>query len=241
MSTKPHHIVVSNIKVEIVRKDIKNLHLGVYPPNGKVRVASPLVLSDEAIRLAVIGKLGWIKRQREAFLAQSRQSERTMMRGESHYYLGRRYRLNVVEQPGAGHIGLRSKATMDLFVRTGTTSQQREAVLQRWYRAQLKALLSEFLEKWQAVLGLHVQHWGIKQMKTKWGGCNPATARVWFNLELIKSPPACIEYLVVHELLHLLERNHNERFTALLDQHLPNWRSLKLELNQGPLRYSQWE
>ncbi|NQD92248.1 M48 family metallopeptidase [Pseudomonas sp. CrR25] len=236
MSTESRSITVSGLTVEIVRKDIKNLHLGVYPPQGRIRVAAPLAVDDEAVRLAVVSKLGWIKRQRAKFQAQPRQSQRRMVSGESHYFLGQRYRLRVHETSGTAlHIALRGKATMDLFVRPETTVERREQVLHDFYRAELKRLVPELLEKWQPKLGVEAQAWGIKRMKTKWGTCNIEARRIWLNLELAKKRVQCLEYILVHELAHLHERHHNERFTALLDQHLPNWRVLREELNQSML------
>lgn len=235
-----HHITVSGIDVEIVRKDIKNLHLGVYPPLGRVRVAAPLVVSDEAVRLAVIDKLAWIKRQRAKFIDQPRQSRREMVNGESHYYLGRRYRLRVHEHDGPARVATRGIATLDLFVRPGTTAEQREAILLRWHREQLKALIPPLLDKWQAAMDLTPVNWGIKKMKTKWGTCNAEARRIWLNLELAKKPVHCIEYILVHELVHLLERHHNDRFAELMDGFLPQWRSCREELNQSVLGYEDW-
>ena len=241
MATDTHRITVSGIAVEVVRKDIKNLHLGVYPPNGRVRVAAPLVVSDEAVRLAVIDKLAWIRRQKSRFVQQPRQSEREMVNGESHYFLGRRYRLRVHEHDFPAKVALRGIASLDLFVRHGSSVEEREAVLLRWHREQLKALIPPLLEKWQPVLGVHIAAWGIKKMKTKWGSCNVDARRVWFNLELAKKPPQCLEYIVVHELVHLLQRHHNERFTALMDGYLPDWRSSRDELNRSPLGHESWD
>ncbi|MBS7690745.1 M48 family metallopeptidase [Pseudomonas lalucatii] len=235
MNTDTRTITVSGLSVEIVRKNIKNLHLGVYPPQGRVRVAAPLAVDDEAVRLAVVGKLGWIKRQRARFQAQPRQSQRRMVSGESHYFLGRRYRLRVHQTTGALRIALRGKASMDLFVRPDTTVERREQVLQDFYRAELKRLVPELLEKWQPKLGVEARAWGIKRMKTKWGTCNIEARRIWLNLELAKKPVQCLEYILVHELAHLHERHHNDRFTSLLDQHLPQWRLLREELNQSVL------
>lgn len=231
---------VSGIKVEVVRKDIKNLHLGVYPPHGRVRVAVPLVLNDEAVRLAVIDKLGWIKRQKARFVEQARQSRREMVNGESHYVLGKRYRLRVHEQDAPARVALRGIDSLDLFVRPGSQAAQRELVLLQWYREQLKALIPPLLEKWQPVLGVQATHWGIKKMKTKWGSCNPTAGRVWFNLELAKKPAQCLEYIVLHELVHLLERRHSERFTALMDGFMPNWRVCRETLNSGVLGHEVW-
>lgn len=245
MTTEPRagvtHFTVSGLQVELVRKDIKNLHLGVYPPNGRVRVAAPLVVNDEAVRLAVIDKLGWIKRQRAKFAEQPRQSQREMVSGESHYFLGRRYRLRVHEHDAPACVAIRGIASIDLFVRPGTGAEQREAILLRWHREQLKALLEPLLEKWQTVLGVHVAAWGVKKMKTKWGSCNPGSRRVWFNLELAKAPTQCLEYIVVHELVHLLEREHNDRFAALVETHVPQWRQCRERLNKTSLRYEEWQ
>lgn len=235
MTTEICHLTVSGIRVEVVRKDIKNLHLGVYPPNGRVRVAAPLVVSDEAVRLAVIDKLGWIKRQKAKFAEQPRQSQREMVNGESHYFLGQRYRLRVHEHDAPPCVALRGIASLDLFVRPGTDADQREVVLLRWYREQLKILIPPLLEKWQPILGVQVADWGIKKMKTKWGSCNPSSRRIWLNLELAKKPVQCLEYIVVHEIVHLLERHHNERFSSLLDTHLPQWRQYREMLSVAPL------
>jgi len=241
MSTEGTEIRVSGLRVQILRKDIKNLHLGVYPPNGRVRVAAPLRVSDDAVRLAVIGKLGWIKRQQAKFAAQPRQSEREMVSGESHYYLGRRYRLRVIEHHGGGKVMLRNKSTMGLYVRSETSAEQRRKVLQQWYREQLKTLIPPLLEKWQPGMGVQVADWGIKQMKTKWGACTVKARRIWVNLELAKKPMRCLEYIIVHELVHLLERHHSDRFSAYMDQFLPSWRRYRAELNRQPLGHDIWE
>lgn len=226
--------------MDVVRKEIKNLHLGVYPPDGRVRVAAPLLISDDAVRLAVIGKLGWIRRQRAKYEAQPRQSQRQMVSGESHYFLGRRYRLRVQQSDSPPRVALRGKTAIEIFVRPEATAEQRRALLQRWYRERLKALIPPLLEKWQQALGVQAADWGIKRMKTRWGTCNIKARRVWFNLELAKKPEQCLEYVVAHELMHLLERHHDDRFTALMDRHLTNWRQLRSELNQAPLAHEHW-
>lgn len=240
MTTELHHLTVSGIKVEVVRKDIKNLHLGVYPPNGRVRVATPLVISDEAVRLAVIDKLGWIRRQKAKFAEQPRQSQREMVNGESHYFLGKRYRLRVHEQDAPARVAIRGIASLDLFVRPGTTAEQREAVLLRWHREQLKALIPALLEKWQPILGVRVAHWGVKKMKTKWGSCSIDAGRIWINLELAKKPLHCLEYIVVHEMTHLLVRHHDDQFVALMSRVMPQWQVYRAELNDAPLGHEVW-
>ena len=239
MSIETRQITVSGLRVSVVRKAIKNLHLGVYPPHGRVRVAAPLRVSDDAVRLAVIGKLGWIKRQRARFESQPRQSEREMVSGESHYFLGRRYRLRVIKHNGLSTVA-RRKSAIELHVRPEMSAEQREQVLQRWYRQQLKELIPPLLQKWQRALGVQADEWAIKKMKTKWGACNVKVRRIWLNLELAKKPTQCLEYIIVHELLHLLERQHNDNFFALLNEYLPQWRSRRSELNAAPLAHATW-
>ena len=239
MSIKPRQITVSGVRVQVLRKAIKNLHLGVYPPQGRVRVAAPLRVSDDAVRLAVVGKLGWIKRQRARFAAQPRESRREMVSGESHYVLGRRYRLRVIECEGPPTVAVRSRF-IELQVRPGQGKTRREAVLERWYRQQLKLLIPPLIEKWQPILGVALVAWGVKKMKTRWGTCNAEARRIWLNLELAKKPVQCLEYIVVHELAHLISRHHDERFVATLDKHLPQWRAHRARLGAEPLAYSTW-
>ncbi|MBK6357138.1 MAG: M48 family metallopeptidase [Betaproteobacteria bacterium] len=240
MTTEIHHLTVGGVRVEVIRKDIKNLHLGVYPPNGRVRVAAPLVVSNEAVRLAVIDKLGWIKRQKAKFAKQPRQSQREMVNGESHYFLGKRYRLRVHEENTPPRAAIRGIATLDLFVRPGSDAEQREAVLLRWHREQLRALIPALLEKWQPVLGVQVAHWGIKKMKTKWGSCSSNAGRIWVNLELAKKPEHCLEYIVVHEMMHLLVRHHDDQFVAQMNRVMPQWQLYRAELNDAPLGHEDW-
>lgn len=229
-----------DLTVQIVRKDIKNLHLGVYPPNGRVRVAVPLSVTDDAVRLALIDKLGWIRRQQAKFAAQPRQTDREMVSGESHYFLGRRYRLRVVDHHGAPRVVLRSRSIIELCVRPGTDAERRERVLLHWYREQLRSLIPPILAKWEKILGVHAEDWRIKRMKTRWGTCNVDARRVWLNLELAKKPVRCIEYVVVHELVHLIERHHSERFVALMDRYLPQWRHARRLLSEAPLGHADW-
>ena len=231
---------VRDLDIDVVRKRIKYIHLSVYPPEGRVRVSVPLHVDDEAVRLAVIGRLAWIRKKQAAFQAQERQSRRELVSGESHYYLGRRYRLEVVELWAAQSVELRGNGMMRLSVRPGSTSGTRERVLQAWYRARLREALPALLETWIPVIGSSPSFWGIKRMKTRWGTCNPATKRIWLNLELAKKPPECLEYVLVHELTHLLESGHGERFKALMDGFLPNWRSVRTVLNAAPLAHESW-
>ncbi len=240
MITDKSQIRVNGVPVEIVRKGIKNLHLGVYPPHGRVRVAAPLRVSDNAVRLAVIGKLGWIKRQRAKFDAQSRQSERDMVSGESHFFLGQRYRLHVVHDHGPANVIVRNKSTLELYAHRDSDAEKRGQVLQRWYRRQLKELIPPLLQKWERVLNVQANEWAIKKMKTKWGACNVEVRRIWLNLELAKKPVQCLEYIIVHELVHLLERHHNETFIALMNKFMPQWKLRRNELNASPLAHETW-
>lgn len=233
-------MVVNGVAVQIVRKAIKNLHLGVYPPNGRVRVAAPLRFSDNAVRLAVVGKLGWIKRQRARFEAQPRQSAREMVSGESHYVFGQRYRLHVIYGPGQAKVVLRGKI-MEMHVPTEASRAQRLRLLLRWYRERLREQADRLLLKWQKALGVELAEYGIRRMKTKWGTCNSNARRIWLNLELAKKPVQCLEYVIVHELAHLIERRHDDRFISIMDQHLPDWRTRRALLNAQPLAYDTWD
>ncbi len=236
-----HQITVSGLVVDVVRKDIKNLHLAVYPPEGRVRVAAPLRVDDEALRMAVVTRLAWIKRQQARFADQERQSAREYVSGESHYFQGNRYLLSVSYYDGSPQVAVRNKTTLDLVVRTGSDAAQRERVLLAWYRQRLREEASPLIARWADQIGVDAPEWGIKQMKTKWGTCNTEARRVWLNLELAKKPVPCLEYIIVHELVHLLERHHNDRFTALMDRFMPQWRLHRAELNQAPLGHVTWE
>jgi len=241
VTTERRQLEVSGIPVEVVRKDIKNLHLAVYPPHGRVRVAVPLRTGDETVRLAVISRLGWIRRQQKVLEQQPRQSEREMVTGESHFVWGRRYRLDVIEQDAPASVVIRNSKTLQLRVRPGTGREKREQVLQRWYRRLLRDRIADLRAKWEPRIGVRVASYGIKRMKTKWGACNIEERRIWLNLELAKKPPACLEYILVHELVHLLERHHNDRFRAYMDDFLPSWRLHREELNRAPLAHEDWE
>ena len=227
--------------MEVVRKDIKNLHVGVYPPNGRVRVAAPLYLDDNAVRLAVISRLGWIRRQQAGFAQQDRQSRRELVSGESHYFEGRRYRLSVLECGGRPSVRLTNNTTMTQRVRPGSDRVAREAVLDRWYRRQLRTRLPALLAKWEPQLGVRVGEVRIKKMKTRWGSCSQEARRIWLNLELVKKQPSCLEYILVHEMVHFIERRHNERFRDLMDRHMPQWRVHRDALNRAPLAHAEWE
>ena len=225
-------LTVEDIEIQLIKKNIKNLHLSVLPPDGSVRISAPKALNDEVVRLFVVSKLSWIKKQRAKFKRQERQPEREFVSGESHQFLGQRYLLNVIyTNKRRQGVAVRDKAYLDLFARKNSDKDQRRKVMGEWYRSELKALIPHLIKKWEPIMGVKVESWGVKLMKTKWGSCNIAAKRIWLNLELAKKNPACLEYIVVHEMVHLLERLHNQNFVAHMDEFLPNWRSTKAELN----------
>jgi predicted metal-dependent hydrolase len=240
MTTNAHHLTIGGIQVTIVRKEIRNLHLGVYPPDGRVRVAVPMTVSDAAVRSAVVGKLRWIGRQQAAFKNQLRQSAREMVSGESHFFLGRRYRLRLVEANQPRRVAIHSRRVIELRARPNDSVEQRRETMDRWYRNHLREMLPLLLEKWQQAIGVAVAACGIKKMKTKWGSSAVDSCRIWLNLELIKKPPECLEYLVVHELLHLRVRHHDDQFRATMDRLLPRWNQTRKVLNAAPLAHANW-
>ena len=235
-----HQIKVSGFFINVERKQIKNLHLSVNPPNGKVRIATPINIDDDAVRLFAISKLGWIRKQQRKFEGQARQSEREFVSGESHYFLGKRYLLNVIYRKGNPEVIIHDKTHIDLCVRENSSHHQRQSVLTEWYRRQLKAMITDLITKWEKIIGIELNDWGVKQMKTKWGTCNIKARRIWLNLELAKKPEHCLEYIVVHEMVHMLERKHNDRYVALMDQFMPIWRAYRDELNHFPLGHAEW-
>ncbi|HIF9126988.1 TPA: M48 family metallopeptidase [Photobacterium damselae] len=238
-TTNSFEVTIAGVVLTVNRKAINNIHLSVLPPNGAVRLSVPLATSEQAIRLAVINKLSWIKQQQADFAGQRRQSLREMVSGESHYLWGQRYLLSVVETTGKHSIRVKGKR-IELSVANKTSTENRLKLLNEFYRSEIKESLSKLLPLWQEKLGVEADALGIKKMKTKWGSCNIADKRIWLNLELAKKPLECFEFILVHELTHLLERHHNERFRSLMDEHLPDWRERRSLLNSLPLAYEDW-
>ncbi|MGB1249326.1 MAG: M48 family metallopeptidase [Candidatus Promineifilaceae bacterium] len=231
---------VGGIDVRVTRKGIKNLHIAVHPPDGQVRVAAPDRMTDDNIRLAVVNKLRWIRKQQATFAAQVRQSQREMVTGESHYVFGRRYRLEVVEQWGKHSVQIKNNEWLLLTINPNTTRVNREKVLTEWYRAELKRRVPPLLEKWQPRVGREVSGWRVRRMKLHWGSCNIEARRILLNLELAKKTPTCLEYILVHELVHLLERKHNDQFRAHMDRLMPQWAHHRKTLNSSPLAHEGW-
>jgi len=240
MNIEIEKIRVSNFEVDVIRKDIKNMHLAVYPPTGRIRLSAPTTANSEMVRLFAISKIGWIKKHINNFNQQPRESKRTFQAGESHYFLGIRYLLKVYEKPGSSEVKL-GGTKIHLFVKEATSIEQKTTIMKEWYRQELKNILPNLIEKWERIIGVKSSAWAVKQMRTKWGACNTEEKRIWLNLELIKKPLICIEYIIVHELVHLLERSHNENFVKHMDHFMPKWRFHRDELNQLPVAHTDWE
>jgi len=230
---------LGDIIIDVEQKDIKNIHLSVYPPAGRVRIAAPLRMNLDTIRVYALSKLKWIRKQQAKLRSQDREAPREFLNRESHYYNGKRYLLKVVEFEAPPKIELKH-STLVLYVRPGTPIEKRQNIIDEWYRAQLKMVLPALIEKWEKKLNVKVNEFGIKKMKTKWGSCNREAKRIWVNLELAKKPPECLEYVVVHEMVHFLERKHNDIFIAYINEYLPKWRFYKDELNRLPVKNENW-
>lgn len=232
---------ISNLTIDIVRKDIKNMHLAVYPPHGRIRLSAPENTDSEMMRLFAISKIGWIKKHIKNFEAQPRETPREYISGESHFFQGKRYMLNVIERKGFNKVEIKGTKNINLYVRPNTSKEDKAIILREWYRTEMKKQIPELILKWESIIGVKSNEWAIKQMRTKWGTCNIEAKRIWLNLELSKKPVICLEYIIVHELVHLLERNHNDKFVSYMNQFMPKWRMYKTELNKLPVAHNDWE
>ena len=227
-------IKIGDIPVDVVLKDIKNVHLSVYPPTGRVRISAPLNSNLDTLRIYAISKLPWIKRNQAKQQGQARETPREYLERESHYVWGKRYLLKIIELDAPPKIELKhSKLVM--YVRPNTSTQQMQVMLDAWYREQLKSVMPELIEKWQKLIGVTVNNFYIQKMKTKWGSCNVESRNIRLNSELAKKPIEYLEYVVVHELAHLIEPTHNSRFVGLMDQFIPKWKTYRAQLNELPL------
>lgn len=231
---------IGDLLIDVVYKDIKNIHLSVHPPTGRVRISAPYRIKLDTLRVFAISKINWIRKQQERLKNQERETKREFINRESHYYLGKRYLLEIKESNTKPKINLNHN-TIEMYVKPNTTRDERERILNQWYREELRLKVAEFIEKWENRMGLKIKEFRIKKMKTRWGTCNIRERRIWFNLELAKKPINCIEYIVVHEMVHLFEKRHNERFKSLMDYYLPMWREYKKELNQQPISHFEWD
>ncbi len=232
-------LTLGDVSVDVLFKDIKNVHLSVHPPTGRIRISAPERMKMDAVRLFAISKIEWIRRQQERFLGQDRETPREYLERESHYLWGRRYLLNVVESKTARGVELAHR-TMILYARPGTNQDQRKEIISLFYRDQVRSAVPSLLKKWQPVVHVRVAEFYVRHMKTKWGSCNPRTRSIRLNTELAKKPEHCLEYVVVHELVHMLEPRHGENFIRLMDGFIPEWRHRRDELNWRPLAHEEW-
>ena len=230
---------LGDITVDVVFKDIKNVHLSVHPPTGRVRISAPARMSLDTIRVFAISKLGWIKQQQKKLQEQDRETPREYLDRESHYVWGKRYLLTVSESNQAPSVELKH-SRMLLRVRPGTDERRRQTIVEGWYREQLKNAVPPLIAKWEPLLGVKVERFFVQRMKTKWGSCNPGAGHIRLNTELAKKPPECLEYIVVHEMTHLLEPTHNARFRALIDRFMPKWQFYLDQLNRLPVSHEDW-
>jgi predicted metal-dependent hydrolase len=232
-------IKLGDIAIDVLKKDIKNVHLSVYPPTGKVRISAPLDMDISTIRVFAISKLGWVKQQQKKLRTQERETPREYIDRESHYVWGRRYLLKVVEEDAAPRVELKPRCLV-LQVRPQSPIESRRAVLDQWYREELKRAVPAILKRWTRTIDVEVVRFFVQSMKTKWGSCNAATGTIRLNTELAKKPRQCLEYIVVHEMVHLLEPTHNAHFMALMDRFMPRWHVYRQELNRLPVRHEAW-
>ncbi len=233
-------IQLAEVSIEVTRKDIKNVHLSVHPPDGRVTLAAPTSTRLEVARAYAITKLGWIRRQREKLEAQARETPRKFIERESHYVWGRRYLLTVRETEASPGVSLDHKR-MTLAVRPGADAVKRAEIIHRWHKALLHAEVPALIRKWEPRISVKVNRYFLQRMKTKWGGCNHQQRNIRLNTELVKKPKDLLEYVIVHEMVHLIEPTHSERFLAILEKHWPSWREARAELNELPLAAEPWE
>ncbi len=227
-------IDLGEIAVEVVKKDIKNIHLRVYPPTGKVRISAPFRMNAETIRIFLISKLGWINKQQKKLREQQRETPREYLDRESHYVWGQRYLLQVTEVDAAPAVELKHNKML-LRVRPGTSQDKKQTIVDEWYRARIKKAVPSLIAKWEPLMGVKVDRFFVRKMKTRWGSCTPHSKSIRLNTNLAKKPPECLEYVVVHEMVHLLVHDHGDRFTTLMDRYLPGWRVIRQTLNEAPL------
>jgi predicted metal-dependent hydrolase len=227
-------IQLGDITIQVFRKNIKNVHLSVYPPDGRVTLAAPSATRLDVARAYAISKLGWIREQQDKLLRQQRETPRRYIERESHFLWGRRYLLVVEYKETKPAVRLDHKRIF-LTVRPGCDEKKRAAVIHEWHKRLLHEAVPPCIRKWEAKLGVKVNSYYLQRMKTKWGSCNSRAGNIRLNTELVKKPKDLLEYVIVHEMAHLLEPVHNEHFVALLDEHYPFWREARAELNELPL------
>jgi hypothetical protein len=240
MSTSTSTIKLNDINVEVVHKDIKNVHLSVYPPSGHVRMSAPEKMTLDNLRIFVISKLSWIKKQQAKLIAQEREAIRECIGRESHFFKGKRYLLKVLEVDQPPTVIL-SHSEITLQVRSGSSAIKKVKILDEWYRKQLQEALEPIVQKWEKIMHVSVSKTSVRKMKTRWGSCSPEHNHIRINLELVKKPIECLEYIVVHEMVHLIEPSHNQRFVELMDKLMPKWRFYRDQLNSLPVKHDMWK
>jgi predicted metal-dependent hydrolase len=233
-------IRLGEISITVTRKSIKHVHLSVYPPNGRVTLVTPLGTRPEVARAYAASKLGWIRSQQAKLKGQARETPRLFVERESHYLWGRRYLLSVKEEDAKPSISLNHRS-ITLTIRPGTSIAKRQEVMYEWHRSLLHTVVPELIHKWEPKLGVKVASFFLQRMKTKWGGCNHKARNIRLNTELVKKPKDLLEYVIVHEMVHLIEPTHTERFFALMSKHYPSWREAREELNELPLGSEKWD
>ena len=232
-------IQFGNIAVDVVRKDIKNVHLSVHPPTGRVTIAAPSHMSLDTVRVFAISKLGWIRQHQKKLLEQERETPREYLNRESHYVWGERYLMKVIEGDFPPSVEL-SHRRMIFRVRPACNQTKKQEILEAWYREQLKVAVLPLIAKWERLMGVKIERFFVQRMKTRWGSCNPRAHSIRLNTDLAKKPRECLEYILVHEMVHLLEPKHNSRFVAFMDQFIPKWQSYRQALNWLPVRHDNW-
>ena len=231
---------LGEIEVEVIHKDIKNVHLSVYPPDGRVRLAAPRHIEEEHLRLFVLDKLVWIRTQQQKFRDQEREPARAYIPRESHYVWGNRYLMEIEHGPGTPCVRLGYRKLI-LTVPEGMETEARGQVMAAWYRDEIREQLPGLLADWVPRMEVPEPRVLVQRMKTRWGSCKQDTGIIRLNTDLARKPPECLEYILVHELAHLLEHTHNARFVAIMDYHLPNWRMYRQTLNTAPLAHVDWD
>jgi len=231
---------LGGISVDVLKKDIKNVHLSVHPPTGRVRISAPLRMGTDTIRVFAIAKLGWIKQHQQKLRVQERETPREYIDRESHFLWGKRYLLKIEDAATRPGVELRHNNII-LRVRNDAGHTKKQDVLDEWYRNQVKTAAMPIMQKWERLIGVKANKFFVQRMKTRWGSCNAVARSVRVNSELAKKPVECLEYIIVHELSHLREPTHNRRFIELMDQFLPDWQHRRDVLNRLPVRHESWK
>lgn len=241
MNSQDEELDISTLKVEVRKRDVKSLRIGVFPPTGRVRVTAPLNYDKTLIESVVLKKMSWIRRQQESLKRQERQSPREAVSGESYFYKGKKYKLYVVDGSSRGVLTIKNSSRMELSITESASETTRLNVINNFYKKALEEELIQIVPLLSKKIGVKVEQVSIRKMKNWWGSCDKKNQKITLNIELIKKNPACLNYIVVHELIHLIEPNHNQRFKELMDEHLPNWRYFRDLLNSAPLAYAHWD